>query len=59
MCVPNSIREAEMWTKSHCHCCKGRKSPKRTSWHCAKCDRRIKSAVRKSVALWKGNRAAA
>ena len=51
MCL-KSLRESESWLNCHCQCCKGRKSPRRKSWYCHKCDRRIAVAVRKSVKVW-------
>jgi hypothetical protein len=52
MCI-RTLRESEAFLKGHCQCCKGRKSPARTSWYCAKCDRRIAAAVRRAARLWR------
>lgn len=51
MCI-RTLRENESYLKTRCACCHGVKSAKRTSWYCAKCDRRIKSSIRKSVKTW-------
>lgn len=55
MCL-KSLRESERWLNSHCECCRGRKSPRRTSWYCAKCDRRIKTTGRKIDRTWAAKR---
>ena len=51
MCLV-TVRQVESALKGRCECCHGAKSPKRLSWYCAKCDRRIASGIRKSVKLW-------
>jgi Zn finger protein HypA/HybF involved in hydrogenase expression len=41
------LRAVEKWLKSRCECCGGAKSVKRSSWYCAKCDRKRQRLLKK------------
>lgn len=52
MCLV-TLKQVESALRGKCECCHGAKSPRRLSWYCAKCDRRIAASIRKAVKLWK------